>query len=153
MNTIFEPHITEQFILRIDHLTEASTAAWGKMNAKQMLKHCIENERLLLREKPFKSVFIGRIFGKMALNADTKDDKPFGKNSPTHPDLKFSEKTVTEDFGALTEEWISLLGKYPTLPKTYYDGFVHPFFRAMNRQQVGIWARKHVDHHLRQFGA
>jgi hypothetical protein len=31
-------------------------------------------------------------------------------------------------------------------------GFVHDFFGKMTDEQIGIFAYKHADHHLRQFG-
>ncbi|MEM9650250.1 MAG: DinB family protein [Bacteroidota bacterium] len=150
MNSIFDNTVIDAFKTRINKLDESSEAKWGKMNVKQMLRHCIENERMLLREKVFKPVFIGKIFGKMALKSDIKDDRPFGKNSPTHPDLRIKE--VHEPFDALIAEWITLLDKYPSIEPSHYSDFRHPFFQKMDASQVGKFAFKHVDHHLRQFG-
>jgi len=31
--------------------------------------------------------------------------------------------------------------------------FIHPFFGPMTKEQIGFFAYKHSDHHLRQFGA
>jgi len=149
MKTIFQRSIVENLCTRIDCIAPESEAVWGKMNVLQMLKHCVENEKLLLREKVFDDVFIGKLFGRMALKGDIKNDKPFGKNSPTHPDLKIRE--VNEEAQDLKAEWKVLLYKYPDLNEEHYENFKHPFFRKMNYQQVGIWAFKHVDHHLRQF--
>jgi len=150
MKSIYETSAVESFKDRIDQLEESNGALWGKMSVKQMLKHCVENEKLLLRRRQFKDVFIGKIFGKMALKADVKNDEPFKKNSPTHPDLKIGE--VFESFDVLKEEWKTLLEHYPDKIELDYEDFVHPFFRKMNYTQVGIWAFKHTDHHLRQFG-
>lgn len=150
MNSIFNKTTVAAFKVRISKLDESNKAEWGRMNVKQMLKHCIENERMLLREKTFKPVFIGKIFGKMVLKSDIKDDRPLGKNSPTHPDLRI--KDVHENFEALITEWIDLLDKYPTIESSHYLDFRHPFFQKMDASQVGRFAFKHVDHHLRQFG-
>ena len=149
MNSIFNKTTIEAFKVRISKLEESNEAEWGKMNVKQMLKHCIENERMLLREKNFKPVFIGKIFGKMALKSDIKDDRPFSKNSPTHPDLKIKE--VNEPFDVLIAEWITLLDKYPSIEPSHYEDFRHPFFQKMDSSKVGRFAFKHIDHHLRQF--
>ncbi|MEM9326448.1 MAG: DinB family protein [Bacteroidota bacterium] len=151
MKTIFDAAHLNEIKARIEKIEASAEPRWGKMNVKQMLKHCVENERLLLREKKFKDVFIGRIFGKMALKSDVKDDKPFSKSSPTHPDLKVTGE-VQESLDQLKKEWTQLLEKYAELSPGHYDDFVHPFFRKMSDQQVGIWALKHADHHLRQFG-
>ena len=150
MKSIFNKSTIAEFKERIKKLNETNKAQWGKMNAKQMLKHCIENERMLLREKTFKPVFIGKIFGKMALKSDIKDDRPLGKNSPTHPDLRIKE--VNEPFDKLVAEWITLLDKYPSIEPSHYSDFRHPFFQKMDASKVSPFAVKHVDHHLRQFG-
>jgi hypothetical protein len=46
--------------------------------------------------------------------------------------------------------WISLISEYENYSN---HGFIHTFFGKMTREQVGILAYKHADHHLRQFGA
>jgi len=33
------------------------------------------------------------------------------------------------------------------------DGFIHPFFGKLTKEQAGYMAYKHIDHHLRQFNA
>ena len=151
METIFDAQNIENFKDRIGRIEEYATASWGKMNIKQMLVHVIENEKLLLRERDFKDVFIGKLFGQMALKSDVKNDKPFGKNSPTHPDLKI-KVSVDMDISDLKSDWKAQLDKYLKISHNHYDDFKHPFFRKMSYEQVGIWAYKHIDHHLRQFG-
>ncbi len=98
-------------------------------------------------KKKYKQTFLGRVFGKIALRGFIKDDAPFKRNVPTLPDLR-----ITEDGGdvaSLKSEWIALIREY-----TQYSNFdfVHPFFGKMNKDQVGVMAYKHADHHLRQFG-
>ncbi len=53
------------------------------------------------------------------------------------------------DFENDKNKWISNLDKYATYNTSE---FVHPFFRKMTKEQVGLLAYKHADHHLRQFG-
>ena len=48
------------------------------------------------------------------------------------------------------KEWISRLETYSHFPD---PNFIHPFFGPMTKEQVGVFAYKHADHHLRQFGA
>lgn len=149
MKDIFDPQTIREFTSRIQNLTESSTAQWGKMTVYQMLKHCSENEKMILGEKKYKRLFFGRLFGKMALNSMVKDDKPLDKNQPTHPEFKIKGEG---DIEAQKQVWLSLLDKYPQKTEADYEQFVHPFFGKMNKQQVSIASFKHVDHHLRQFG-
>lgn len=149
MKDIFDPTTIANLKSRIANIETSNRANWGKMNPGQMLRHCIENEKLMLREKAYKRLFIGRLFGKMALHTSIKDDAPMKKNNPTHPALRIKTSgNVAHD----KAQWMTLLEKYPTMQPADYEGFVHPFFGSMNRAQVGRLAYKHIDHHLRQFG-
>lgn len=149
MKEIFNVQTINELTSRIQQLDDSSTAEWGKMNVYQMLKHCSENEKLMLRERTFKRVFLGRLFGKMVLKSHLKDDKPLDKNSPTHPDLKFTDNGDVESQKQIL---LQLLKKYPVKQTTDYSDFIHPFFGKMDYEQIGKWSYKHLDHHLRQFG-
>lgn len=149
MESIFNKHTIEGFKKRIEQITENSTRQWGKFTVYQMLKHATENDRMLLREKSYERLFIGRLFGKMALNKTTKNDAPNDKNSPTHPELIIKGSGNVE---IQKQAWLSMIDKYPQLTKAHYVGFVHPFYGSMTADQVSIVAYKHIDHHLRQFG-
>jgi hypothetical protein len=147
MKSIFDPSTRQELVSRINSLSQQNPAQWGKMNAFQMLKHCTMCEDMIHGKINLKRVFIGRLIGPMILKKVLKDEKPFGKNSPTAPILK-----TTNDSGDIEQqkkEWISRLEQYDH----YKDqGFVHPFFGPMTPEQIGLFAYKHADHHLRQFG-
>jgi len=44
--------------------------------------------------------------------------------------------------------WIQLISAYEHFSN---PGFIHDFFGTMTTEQIGIFAYKHADHHLRQF--
>ena len=149
MQDIFNPRTIEGLKARVRNISTDSTAQWGKMTTWQMLKHCCENEKLLLREKAYDRLFIGRLFGKMSLKSMVKDDKPLKQNQPTHPEFKIKGDG---DLERQKKEWMTLLDKYPYQKASDYASFVHPFFGKMTYDEVNIAAYKHIDHHLRQFG-
>jgi len=149
MKTIFDKSTTEALVARFQNITNESSAQWGKMNAYQMLVHVNKNMELLQRQREMPRVFIGRIFGKMALRSTLKNDKPMSKNSPTHPELVIKDQGKVED---MKQKLIANLMGYLDKKPNDYDGFVHPFFGKMNAEQIGQWEYKHLDHHLRQFG-
>src|SRR5260370_17579850 len=91
MKTIFDKTTREELINRINTLNENSTAQWGKMNTFQMLKHCTLYEEMLLGKKMFKRIFLGRLFGKIALKDLIGNESPIKRNLPTIPQLKFKE--------------------------------------------------------------
>ncbi|HWB28481.1 MAG TPA: DinB family protein [Chitinophagaceae bacterium] len=147
MKTIYDKEILEELNARINALNESSTARWGKMNVYEMLRHNVLWEELMLGKMKYKRVFIGRIFGKMALNNLIRDDKPIKQNMPT---LKgFAIKAETGNIETEKHQWIDLLKEHTNSSATE---FFHPFFGHMTKAQAGYLAYKHTDHHLRQFG-
>lgn len=148
MKTIFDNAISEELVTRINQINADSKPFWGKMNAYQMVKHCRLWEDMITGKLPTKRVFIGRIFGRMGLKAVTKDDTPLAHSTPTAPEL-----FIKETSGNIDEEkakWIALIREHKNFSNS---NFVHPFFGPMTKEQIGIMAYKHIDHHLRQFGA
>ncbi|MES2678635.1 MAG: DUF1569 domain-containing protein [Bacteroidota bacterium] len=145
MKTIFETSVREELITRINALNENSKAQWGKMNVYQMLKHCRLWSEMILGRKKYKQAFIGRLFGKALLKNAVKDDSPMKRSTPTVPEF------IIKENGNMHEEkkkWIALIEEHANFLN---DDFVHPFFGKMNKEQIGIHAYKHCDHHLRQF--
>jgi len=148
MKTVFDPTTTAHLIQRVTRLSSSYLPLWGKMTAYQMVEHCIKSERMYLGEEQYKRLFIGRLFGRMALKSLMKNEAPMDKNQPTHPLFKM---TGSGDLERVKAEWIALLERYPTTASADYAGFVHPFFGPMTAEQVGYYVYKHTDHHLRQF--
>jgi inhibitor of KinA sporulation pathway (predicted exonuclease) len=52
MKDIFNQETIEAFKVRIANISENSTAQWGKMDVYQMLKHCTENDKMMVRGPP-----------------------------------------------------------------------------------------------------
>jgi len=146
MKTVFDKSTRDELINRINSLSENSTAQWGKMNVAQMLKHCTLWDEMAFGKKKYKQSFLGKLFGKTALKNMMKDE-PIKKNLPTVPSFKIKDDI---DFSEEKAKWIKLVGEYEHFSN---DGFIHPFFGAMTRENTGYVVYKHADHHLRQFGA
>ncbi|QOW09591.1 DUF1569 domain-containing protein [Kaistella flava (ex Peng et al. 2021)] len=150
MKTIFDKETREKLIARISKLDKNSLAQFGKMNIYQMIKHCtLYDEWILGKNKPqYQQALIGRLFGKMALKDILKDESPLKRNVPTLSFLKVIK--TTDDLEAEKSKWISLIEEYD-----YFSNpeFIHSFFGKMTKEQIGYMAYKHIDHHLRQFGA
>jgi Protein of unknown function (DUF1569) len=145
MKTIFDKATTAELIQRISMLDENSKALWGKMTVYQMIKHCTLWEEMIVGEKKYKRMFLGRLFGKTALNRIIKDERPMARNAPTVPGF-----SITDD-GNVKEEknkWIAQIKEHARFSNA---NFVHPFFGKMTKEQIGLLAYKHIDHHLRQF--
>ena len=146
MKTVFDTSTRDELIHRIDSLNEHSTAHWGKMNVSQMLRHCTRWDEMALGKTKYKQSFLGRLFGRIALRNMLKDE-PMKKNLPTVPSFVIKENT---DVASEKSKWIALLHEYENFSN---DGFIHPFFGAMTKENTGYVVYKHADHHLKQFGA
>ena len=114
-----------------------------------MVKHCILSEEMYLGKTTYNRLFIGRLFGRMALKSVVKNGSPMKKNEPTHPTFKITGTGNLEDQKRI---WSSLIQQYESKSEADFDTFVHPFFGKMTKEQIGVYVYKHTDHHLRQFG-
>lgn len=145
MKTVFNQEVVNQLIGRLEKLAPNDKAQWGKMNAYQMLKHCTITEEMFQGKKVYKRLFVGKLFGKMALKGILKNEQEMKHSQPTHPEFKI---TSSGDFEAEKQKWIQLLRNYPDYN---IPGIIHPFFGKMTKEEVGLYVFKHTDHHLRQF--
>ena len=145
MKTIYDKAVRDEVIARIRMVDESGLAIWGKMTIFQMLKHCTLWEEMVLNGKKYKRVFVGLLFGRMALKGIVKSDQPLRRNSPSIPELVI---TGTGNVSLQKEKWIELIAEHG---RRFNPDFVHPFFGKMTRDETGILAYKHADHHLRQF--
>ncbi len=148
MKTVFDKATREELVKRINTLDESRKAQWGKMNVNQMLTHAALWDEMVIRNKKYKRPLIGVLLGGLFLKKELKDDRPMRHNNPTIPDLEIKE--VSGDVATLKKRWISMINEYGMYSFPDHS-FVHPFFGKMTKEQVGHFAYKHTDHHLRQF--
>lgn len=148
MKTIFDKTTRDELITRINTLNENNTAQWGKMNIYQMLKHNTLFEEMLLGKRKFKRIFLGRLFGKIALKELIGDERPVKQNMPTIPEIKV--EVNNGDIAAEKQHWITLIEEHAQCSN---PEFIHTFFGKITKEQSGYLAYKHIDHHLRQFNS
>ncbi|MDB5124568.1 MAG: hypothetical protein JWP94_2697 [Mucilaginibacter sp.] len=147
MKTVFDKETRDELIARINSIDENKSPKWGKMNVYQMLKHCYLSDELYLGKKKYDRIFLGRIFGRIALKRILKEGAPFPKNAKT------SQHFIVTGNGNAEEEkrkLISLINGYETFSQPFVE---HWFFGKMTKEQVGALSYKHLDHHLQQFGS
>jgi hypothetical protein len=147
MKSVFDKTTRDELIQRIQALDESSTAQWGEMTLFQMLRHCTLWQEWVLGKTTYKQQFLGRLLGKMALKGAMKEENAMPRNASTYPAFKVKE--TTGDIPSEKRKWISLLEECARFSN---PNFVHTFFGKMTEEQIGYFAYKHTDHHLRQFG-
>jgi Protein of unknown function (DUF1569) len=149
MKNLFERETVDEILSRIDRLHSTSAAQWGKMNVAQMLAHCSASMDMASGRLSIPRAFIGRVLGPIFKPIYT-NEKPFSKNSPTAKEL------VCADFGDFLQEQEQLRSKV----QQFFEGgevqctrHAHPFFGKLTPPEWSRGSYKHLDHHLRQFGA
>ncbi|MFN8062465.1 MAG: DUF1569 domain-containing protein [Vicinamibacterales bacterium] len=147
MPTLWNEADRTALVARAGRLTPAAVARWGRFSVGGMLAHLNDATRMatgdlaahasapaFLRWPPVRYLFLHVL--------------PMPKGAPTSPDLltRTSAADLTAEqaaFGALVDE----AARRPALAPA------HPAFGTMSREDWGVLLHKHIDHHLRQFGA
>jgi hypothetical protein len=150
MKSLFDPSHNQEIIDRINTLTPASEAQWGKMNASQMLAHCQPPLLVAFGELQIKRNFLSILFGGMVKRMLVKDEKPFKRNSPTEKTFVIADK---RDFEKEKNKLIELVQRFSKQGPAGIRKDPHPFFGKLTTQEWDVLQWKHLDHHLRQFAA
>ena len=149
MNTLYNRQDLDGIINRLNQLTPASERKWGKMNVSQMLAHCNKSMETALGENKINRLFIGRIITPF-IRKLVLGKKPFAKNSPTDKTYIFKGK---HDFEFEMSRTITSINRFHEAGPSGSTTHPHPFFGHFSPEEWAVFQWKHLDHHLRQFGA
>ena len=133
---------------RVRSLSAASTARWGRMNVTEMLQHLRLSAQMTVSELAVASAN-KRVFQMFPLKHLILYVLPFPKGAPTAPELKPSVAASLEDEQAALLALLDRIGAGPREGA----GPAHPLFGILSWREWGAVTYKHIDHHLRQFGA
>jgi hypothetical protein len=147
--TLFNEHDRGAILARIAALQPAATRQWGKMDVAQMLCHCAHALDVATGNRPMKQAFIGKILAPF-VRSSVLGEKPFSKNSPTDPTFVVSD---ARDFGAERSRLVGLIEQFAAGGPEAAGRLTHSFFGKLSGDEWGVLMHKHLDHHLRQFGA
>lgn len=144
--TLWSPDSRQELMKRLDNLRPDATPLWGKMNAPQMVSHCIgwmlmANGEIEIAPRPS---ILRRNLVKQVLIYWLPIPKgvPTAKELLERPPLEWSGeidvlRQQIEDFEADHRN------------REFPD---HPAFGALTPKAWGVLGYRHTDHHLRQFG-
>ena len=147
MQSLFNTSTYNEILGRLNNLTPASKAQWGKMNVAQMLAHCKIAFSVPLSEKKLPRAFIGRLLG-WAFKAKLYNESPWKQNLPTAPAFIIKDE---RDFNEERLRLLFLVDKFYNAGPSGISKYPHPFFGKFTEEQWGMSMYKHLDHHLRQF--
>ncbi|MCF8268664.1 MAG: DUF1569 domain-containing protein [Crocinitomicaceae bacterium] len=139
-----------EILIRLNSLTAEKIPSWGRFTAQQMVEHLTNGLSLSMGHVTLPM----EVSDEKALQSKSflHTDKPFGKDikvgfvNPEKP-LAFEELELAVD--AFIEEFIAFDEYYETHPEATHS---HPYFGPLNHEEWLLLHRKHISHHLEQFG-
>ena len=148
MKTLWNESVRRELHDRVNRLRPDAQAAWGKMNAAEMMAHLVEGMRLgageipskprkvISRRWPFNLLFMYVLPMPKEIPAPVKAMVTTGWNVNWDESVSAFHRSI-DDFAQRDRN-----GAWPD----------HPYFGKMTARAWGVIGWKHADHHLRQFG-
>lgn len=149
MKTLFDPSDREALLRRLETLRPDSSRQWGRMDPAQMLAHCALALEPATGERPLKQAFLGKLLTPF-IRASVLGEQPFSRNSPTDPSFRVADP---QDFDRERARLLDLVDRFVQRGEGEAEKATHAFFGKLSGEEWGRLMHKHLDHHLRQFGA
>jgi hypothetical protein len=149
MKSIFEHAALDEVMRRTDSLNAGSQHLWGKMGVAQMLAHCSVALEVATGKRTVRRLLIGRLIGPF-FKKRYYDDSEFTRNSPTHPSFVVAGE---REFAQEKRRLLQVVREFSEGGEAKCTTEPHSFFGKLSPAEWGIGTYKHLDHHLRQFGA
>ncbi len=150
MKNLFDAALAGQLKQRIDRLRIDSERQWGRMSVAQTLAHCASGLEMALGEIRPRRAPIGRLIGSAIRSKVVGNDDPLRRNSPTVSELLIrGERNLDVERVRLC----SLIDQFASGGTSVCTTHPHPLFGPLAPSEWAVLMYKHLDHHLRQFGA
>ena len=147
--TVFEARHLDRLIERIGALRPDSPRRWGRMTPHQALCHLSDSTRATLGEwtkPPQRTPPLRGFIRFIAFNAPIR--WPHGVRTARELDQD-RDGTKPVEFERDRAELVTLLRRLASTDRLP----PHPLWGPMSRGMTGRYVWRHVDHHMRQFGA
>jgi hypothetical protein len=149
MPSLFAAADLEQVLTRLQSIAPGQRPLWGKMSSAQMFAHCRAPLRVATGQQKLRRTLIGWLFGRLAKRSLLRPG-PFRKNLPTDRSFLFANANDAQKERA---ELIAELRRFHAGGPAGLTQEPHPFFGPLTPAEWDLLQWKHLDHHLRQFGA
>ena len=150
MKNLFEAATVAEVKERVARLRPDSERLWGKMNAAQALAHCAAGLEWAVGDTVPPRMLLGRIIGRMVKPMVLRNEEPLRRNSPTAKSLVVADE---RDLRKEQERLRGLIDRFAAAGPEGCTTHPHSFFGRLTPQEWSILMYRHLDHHLRQFGA
>jgi len=151
MSNVFKPGAHAELLERLRALEPTSERAWGRMSPHQAVCHLSDSFKAILHDRPLETVPMDFKRRVMRFTAFTLP-LPWPEGVPTSPQVD-AEKggTPPGDFAGDVQELVELLERFVASDGRSLEP--HYVWGDMSRGEWGRCGYRHMDHHLRQFGA
>jgi hypothetical protein len=150
MKNLFEPAAAAEVKARLAQLRPDSGGLWGKMNAAQAVAHCCAGLEMALGDSRPKRALVGRIIGRVVKPLALGNDEPIRRNTPTVAEMRVADE---RDLADERRRPCGLIDRFSAAGPAGCTTHPHSFFGPLTPQEWAVLMYKHLDHHLRQFGA
>ncbi len=150
MTNLYEPATVTRVKERIAALRQDSQRQWGKMTPAQAVAHCSEALQWAVGDVHPPRMFLGRILGRLVKSKVLAESEPMHKNSPTARSLVIADD---RDLAAEQARLCALIDRFAAAGPSGCTTHPHSFFGPLTPDEWAGLMYKHLDHHLRQFGA
>jgi Protein of unknown function (DUF1569) len=149
LETLFDLVSYRDVLRRVESLQPDARRQWGTMTVNQMMEHAARTLEIAAGKKPSHQAFLGKLIGWIFWRRFV-GPTPFQKNGPSLPALVVQGEP---EFSPTKDRLKTLLAEFHAVGEHGCDGNIHGFFGRMTGTEWGVTQYKHMDHHLRQFGA
>ena len=150
MKNLFDAARAAEIDRRIASVEPGSPARWGRMDAAQAMAHCAAGVAMATGDIRPPRALAGRIFGALVKRLAFRDDAPMRPNSPTVTELRVADE---RDMATEKARLRARLAEFAAGGAARCTTHPHPFFGKLTPDEWAVLMYKHLDHHLRQFGA
>lgn len=147
IKNLFDSSVKQDIIDRINTLTPESPRQWGKMDVAQMLAHLQVPIGVALGTHTVKGNFLMKLILPL-FKKKLYDEKPWKQGLPT--DKTFVMTGESKDFATEKARLLDMLNRFT---EANMINEKHPIFGKLTKEQWSKASWKHIDHHLKQFGA
>lgn len=148
--SIFDAQTVADLKARINQLRPDTQRQWGKMDVAQMLAHCNVAFDLTYGKLTASYNFFTRFLLKAFVKKMVVGPKPYPRNGQTAPVFVISDE---RDFAKEKAILLDYLDRVNADGRAAFEGRESPSFGAMTADEWSVQFVKHLDHHLKQFGA
>jgi len=151
MKTLHNQDDKAEIVERLSKIQATSQRHWGRMTPHQAICHLTDSFRLVTGEKAASTIsnlFTRSLVKWIAIHTPL----PWLHGVKTMPEMDQEiSGTPPVEFERDKRELEIMIERFTKQPRDFQFS-PHPIFGAMTESEWMVWAYRHCDHHLRQFG-